>query len=91
MLNVLRNSLKRERITPTGARKAITFLDRIPMERVALTSGFDNLVLERALEYDLSTYDAAYVVLAQSRGAILYTADKAMLQLRSRLDCIHPV
>lgn len=91
MLYVLRSAVRRERITPAGARKAITFLDGIPLERVALTAGLDSLVLEHALGYNLSAYDAGYVVLAQSRGATLYTADKAILQLRSRLDFIRPL
>jgi len=91
VLNVLRSAVRRKRLTAAGARRAVTFLNRIPLERVPLKQGLDTLVFERALEHNLSACDAAYVVLAETRGATLCTADKALLDLRSRCDFIQPL
>ncbi len=40
---------------------------------------FSKAIARAAMKYNLSVYDAAYVVLAQATGSVLYTADTEII------------
>jgi predicted nucleic acid-binding protein len=50
--------------------------------------GLAVLALDRALTSDLSVYDACYVVLAESLGATLVTADRTLAAAAGRAELI---
>lgn len=53
-MNVMRSAVTRNRITPTGARRALANLERIPWEHQATTRENRMLIVDAALELELS-------------------------------------
>jgi predicted nucleic acid-binding protein len=80
-LNVLRSAVLRDRITPVGARRSLSNLGRVPCELRQTTREMRALILDTALEFDLSAYDATYFVTAQGSDAKLVTQDTDLLKL----------
>ncbi len=87
-LNVLRSGVNRGRITATGARRALANLGRLPCELQQTTQDNRVLILDTALEFGLSAYDATYFVTAQRAEAQLVTQDRDLLDLSPRYDWI---
>ena len=48
-------------------------------------------ILDSALKYGLSAYDAAYLTLAEIRGADLYTADNDLLKLKKEFKYVKDI
>jgi len=88
MLNLLRSAVRRNRMTPREASSALVVLSEVPVELVSAAATEQAGILAVALAHDLSAYDAAYLALAEFRGAELVTADDCVLRLRSRFEWI---
>lgn len=88
MLNLLRTAVLRGRMTEREARRALVALGEIPVELVPAVAGQQAAILGAALVHELSVYDAAYLAVAESRGAELVTADEGLLRLRSGLEWV---
>lgn len=88
MLNVLRNSVLRGRMSEEEALHAVDTLTRIPVTIIPRTDADSEAILRHALRHKLTAYDATYFHLAQSRGVDLLTEDRDLLRLRSRFAWI---
>ena len=80
-LNVLRSAVVRDRITAAGARRSVSNLGRVPCELRQTGREARLLILDAALEFELSAYDATYFVTAQGCEAQLVTQDPDLLEL----------
>ena len=87
-LNVLRTAVIRKRITPSGARKALVTLGKVPFQSYPVAKDNGVQILDTALDKELSAYDAAYVITALHNQALLVTADRQLLSLESSFNCI---
>lgn len=77
--NVLRTACKRSRMNAQQAQAAIGHLAALPVEIDADPPDAAQ-VLALALQYDLSSYDAAYLHLALRRQCPVATQDAALAQ-----------
>lgn len=68
-----RNRLPEAEIVPSLLR-----LRRLPIEGVNIASSGDGALIALARQYNLTSYDAAYLQLALDRGTALATADRAL-------------
>ncbi len=92
--NILVMATRRGRLTDGEAATVIARLRRLPIETVDMTLSDDAKAIETSIVHGLTAYDAAYLVLAQSRNVPLATADKALaraaseagVQLLNKLD-----
>lgn len=75
--NGLLSALRRERLTEQGVAHALVALDQLPIEREASRPASGELI-GLARSFDLSTYDAAYLWLAQVRNSPLATLDQRL-------------
>lgn len=76
MLNVIRTAQRRGRIKRASLKNARAFIDRLPVHKCDSPDAFARQrMLELALRYGLSGYDAAYLELAQRFVIPLYSAD----------------
>ncbi len=87
-LNVLRTAVLRQRITLSGARKAIMTLGKVPYQPYPAAKEKGVQMLDTALDNDLSAYDAAYVLTAMHNQTLLVTADQKLLSLSSSFNGI---
>jgi predicted nucleic acid-binding protein len=76
--NVLVMSERRGRITPVQTHTFLAELNAQPIEVDPLPS--EAAVLNFARQHKLTVYDAAYLELAQRKGAILATLDDAIVK-----------
>ena len=88
MMNLLKSSLLRKRIQYQNIQKTLFFLKEIPMTVISSDKINEHLLLENAVTYDLSAYDAAYLTLAETRGAKLFTFDKHLLKIKKKFNFI---
>ncbi len=88
IMNLLKSSLLRKRIKYENIQKTLFFLKEIPMTVVSSDKINEHLLLENAVNYDLSAYDAAYLTLAEIRGAKLFTFDKQLLRRKRKFNFI---
>lgn len=77
--NVLRTACKRSRMNAQQAQEAIGHLAALPVE-IDSDPPDAAQVLALALQYDLSSYDAAYLHLALRRQCPVATQDAALAQ-----------
>lgn len=77
--NGLLTALRRGRLTEQGVAHALVALDRLPIERDASRPASGELI-GLARSFDLSTYDAGYLWLAQLRNFPLATLDQRLAQ-----------
>lgn len=77
--NVLWKYVHRFGHSPENARQDIADLVRLPLQIVS-TSELAEAALTLALEHQITTYDAAYVALAQKASVPLVTADEALVR-----------
>lgn len=74
--NVLAVALRRERISASDARHFMDLLDRLPLE---VDHGINmSELVSVASRWNLSTYDANYLILAQRTGRALGTLDERL-------------
>jgi len=90
-LNLLRSAGLRGRISEEEARKALYFLEEVPLETVRVERIGHARILDLAQRYGLSAYDATYLALAEARGVKLITADRHLLALRETFAWIEPL
>ena len=89
-VNMIRTGVRRGRLTAPLAHKALHHWLSIPVTYADLGSQAGHL-LDTALRRGLTAYDAAYLCLAESLGAPLYSLDADLLALRSEYGWIRPV
>lgn len=76
MNNLLRSAHRRRRLSEEDAREALVTLNQIPLTMEDLPEGpARKRILHLALQFDLSSYDAAYLELADRHKIPLHTAD----------------
>ncbi len=79
MNNLLRSAHKRRRLSEADAREALETLNQVPLTIEDLPEGpAKKRILHLALQFDLSSYDAAYLELADRHKIPLHTADKKL-------------
>ena len=76
--NILVMATRRGRLADGEAATVIARLRRLPIETVDMTLSDDAKAIETSIVHGLTAYDAAYLVLVQSRNVPLATADKAL-------------
>ncbi|MFP4408866.1 MAG: type II toxin-antitoxin system VapC family toxin [Alkalispirochaetaceae bacterium] len=77
--NVLLTAVRRDRLTAADAREAMFLLWRLPRRTQGASSPVDALHLfHLGLGHRLTTYDAAYLALAELTGATLLTLDQLL-------------
>lgn len=79
MLNLLRSAVRRKRLAPDDLWLAIDALERLPMtmEDVPDAPAWRRII-HFAMQFDLSSYDAAYLELADRFKIGLYTCDSRL-------------
>ena len=87
LTSALRKSVGAKRITPAQADRALAELLRLPLEIWAL-GALARPALNVAVSRGVSAYDACYVVLAESLGATLVTADYSLAAAVDRAELI---
>lgn len=76
MNNLLRSAQRRKRLTEEDAREALETLNQVPLVIEDLPEGpARKRILHLAFQFDLSSYDAAYLELSDRHKIPLHTAD----------------
>lgn len=75
--NVLAVGERRGRLSPADSARFVALLGSLPIRVETMPSGMEYMV-SLARETGLSTYDTAYLELAESRGLPLATRDTAL-------------
>jgi len=76
MNNLLRSAHKRRRLSEEDAREALETLNQVPLTIEDLPEGpARKRILHLALQFDLFSYDAAYLELADRHKIPLHSAD----------------
>jgi predicted nucleic acid-binding protein len=78
-LEVGNTLVRRHRLTGDRMMEAIHTLDELGIATVQVDRPLLLLALDRAERFGLTTYDAAYLALAETLDATLYTSDRALL------------
>jgi len=83
VLSGLRGLVRGKRLSTHAARDALTDFDQLPLERWHLAEPLRRRVFD--LRENLTAYDAAYVVLAESLDCSLVTRDRKLAAAARRL------
>ncbi|MGI9084126.1 MAG: type II toxin-antitoxin system VapC family toxin [Aeromicrobium sp.] len=83
VLSALRGLVRGRRLSPHAAHDALSDLDQLPVERWHLAEPLRRRVFD--LRANLTAYDAAYVVLAESLDCALLTRDRKLASAAGRL------
>ena len=75
--NVMRTACKRQKMIAAQAHQIVAMLAELPID-IDNASLHPSQVLDLALRYDLSSYDAVYLDLALRRGVPVATRDQAL-------------
>ncbi|MBA2721258.1 MAG: type II toxin-antitoxin system VapC family toxin [Chloroflexi bacterium] len=78
-LEVANSLLRRHRQTDDRVLEAIHTLDELGLATIPVDRPLLVLALDRAERFGLTMYDAAYLALAETLDATLYTSDRALL------------
>ena len=78
-LEVANALVRRHRLTGVQVMEAIHKLDELGLATIPVDRPLLLLALDRAERFGLTTYDAAYLALADVMDATLYTSDRALL------------
>jgi predicted nucleic acid-binding protein len=80
MVNVLLSSERRGRLSTANSRHFLDMILSLPIDRDTYTSpSLEVSLYHLGLQYELSSYDAAYLELALRHGLPLATKDKKLL------------
>jgi predicted nucleic acid-binding protein len=85
--NALRGGVRAKLLAPAQADSVLTTLLRLPLE-ISSLGLLARPALDAALSRGLTAYDACYVVLADSLGATLVTADRGLAAAVERAELI---
>ena len=89
MNNLLRSAHRRKRLTEEDAREALETLNQVPLVIEDLPEGpARKRMLHLALQFDLSSYDAAYLELADRHKIPLHTADTKLKAAAKQLGLL---
>ena len=89
MNNLLRSAHRRKRLTEEDAREALDTLNQVPLVIEDLPEGpARKRILHLALQFDLSSYDAAYLELADRHKIPLHTADAKLKEAAKQLGLL---
>ena len=77
LANVFRKAVRQRRLSPEGARRALTTLDETAIAPFPSRSLWKE-AFDIATTFDRSVYDAVYVALAAARSIPLLTADERL-------------
>jgi predicted nucleic acid-binding protein len=75
--NVLRTACKRQRIVAAQAQEMLDMLAKLPID-IDMAQPSPKQLLDLALRYDLTSYDALYLDLALRRSLPIATEDRAL-------------
>ena len=78
-LEVSNSLLRRHGFLGSSIIEAIHRLDEFGLETVEVDRAMSLLAIDRAERFALTTYDAAYLAVAEALDATLYTSDRALL------------
>jgi predicted nucleic acid-binding protein len=78
-LEVSNGLLRRHHFSAKSIVEAIHQLDEFGLETIEIDRAMALLAIDRAERFALTTYDAAYLALAEALDATLYTSDRALL------------
>jgi len=89
MNNLIRSAHKRRRLSEEDAREALETLNQLPFTLEDLPEGpARKRVLHLAFQFDLSSYDAAYLELADRHKIPLHTADTKLQAAAKQLGLL---
>jgi len=89
MNNLLRSAHRRKRLTEEDAREALKTLNQVPLSIEDLPEGpARKRMLHLALQFDLSSYDAAYLEVADRHKIPLHTADAKLRAAAKQLGLL---
>lgn len=89
--NVLRSCVRRKRLDETRCHQVLRLAKSVPKETVSVSDEGAFGIFQMAIDADLSAYDAAYLRLALTTSAELFTADTDLLKLKPRFGCIRAI
>ena len=75
--NVISVSCKRKRISRKNTDKILALLEALPIKTISRLD--QGKILEISLSFNISSYDASYLVLAMELNSQLATFDRAMI------------
>ncbi|MEI6376334.1 MAG: type II toxin-antitoxin system VapC family toxin [bacterium] len=89
MNNLLRSAHRRKRLSEEDAREALETLNQVPLIIEDLPEGpARKRILHLAFQFDLSSYDAAYLELADRHKITLYSADAKLKAAAKQLGLL---
>ena len=89
MNNLIRSAHRRKRLSEENAREAVDALNQVPLSVEDLPEGpARKRILHLALQFDLSSYDAAYLELADRHKIPLHTADTKLQAAAKQLGLL---
>ena len=77
ILSAINVAVSRKRISEAVGKKALSYLATLGIEERSF-EGLIDLTFRMARKYNLSTYDCAYVVLAERERCDLFTGDRKL-------------
>ena len=78
-LEISNSLLRRHHFSARSTLEAIHQLDEFGLETVEVDRAMTLLAIDQAERFALTTYDAAYLAVAEALDATLYTSDRALL------------
>ncbi|MFZ4388105.1 MAG: type II toxin-antitoxin system VapC family toxin [Chthoniobacterales bacterium] len=89
MNNLLRSAHRRKRLSEEDAREALETLNQVPLIIEDLPEGpARKRILHLAFQFDLSSYDAAYLELADRHKITLHSADAKLKAAAKQLGLL---
>jgi predicted nucleic acid-binding protein len=83
ILSAINVAISRNRISEAVGKKALNFLEALGIEEMPF-EGLLEPTFKTARKHNLSTYDCAYVVLAERERCDLYTGDRKLFHAAER-------
>jgi predicted nucleic acid-binding protein len=75
----LMNALRYKNFAKEEIKEALEVVRDYGFSIIELDDRLFDKVAELSVDYNISVYDAAYIILAEDTGALFYTADKKVL------------
>ena len=80
ILSAINVAISRKRISEAVGKKALNYLATLGIEERSFEGLFDQ-TFKMARKYNLSTYDCAYIALAERERCDLYTGDRKLFHV----------